>query len=323
MKNNTIGITIIVPFYNNESEIELCIKSLLSQKGVSIQYIFVDDGSIDDSYAVVKRLTDGVDNVEIIRQENQGQSIARNNALKKAVGEYILFVDADDFISENACALLYNQAKSNNLDMLRAHMQRISDGKELPVNTFSEHANVVESGRDRLIKGYVSYSLCENMYRRALLEDHKISFIGDATSFEDMDFVTRATWHAKKMMDINEIFYFYIQNGNSVSNAYSIEKVRDYYIVASKINEFVEEEVDEEAYELYFRDYLGFLYSHVINMCAIQKYKFYSLFNKHDRKKILRNLRKAKQSKYKLQALLVSCGMYKLYGFIYRIKFGD
>lgn len=99
-------ISVIIPVYNKEKTIEKCVDSVLRQQHPNIEIILVDDGSQDSSYELCVRLSNTHSNVTVLHQENKGVSAARNIGLKYATGEYISFVDSDDWIHESMLSLL-------------------------------------------------------------------------------------------------------------------------------------------------------------------------------------------------------------------------
>ena len=111
-----IKISVVIPVYNAEEYIIECIESLLGQTLKECEFIFVNDGSNDGSQQIIERYKLLDSRIKLINQENQGVSCARNNGLKIALGEYIGFVDADDFIEEEMYEVLYDSIKSDNSD---------------------------------------------------------------------------------------------------------------------------------------------------------------------------------------------------------------
>ncbi len=109
-------VSIIVPIYNTVQYLNICIESILQQTYADFELILVDDGSTDGSDALCDQVNDA--RVKVIHQKNQGVSAARNTGLKKAVGQYIMFVDSDDTIEPNMLECLYNNALKKNADII-------------------------------------------------------------------------------------------------------------------------------------------------------------------------------------------------------------
>ena len=111
-------VSVILPVFNGEKYLNVCLDSICKQTLSNIEIICVNDGSTDNTLSILEKYSSKDQRIKIISTENNGQGSARNIALNYASGEYIAFVDADDWISNDALYLLYNDAKSRNLDML-------------------------------------------------------------------------------------------------------------------------------------------------------------------------------------------------------------
>ena len=114
-------VSIIVPVYNVSKYIKRCLDSLVKQTLSNVEIILVNDGSEEDEEVLIKEYMLEHNNIKYYKKKNGGLSSARNYGLKKAIGEYILFVDSDDYIDENMCLNLYNVAKKNNCIVMLNH----------------------------------------------------------------------------------------------------------------------------------------------------------------------------------------------------------
>lgn len=120
-------VSIIVPIYNGEKYLIKCLDSLSNQTLRNIEIICVNDGSTDDTGIILDKYSSKDSRIKVISTANNGQGFARNIALKEANGEYVAFVDSDDWIELNALELLFSNAKSNNLDLLFFQMVNYMD----------------------------------------------------------------------------------------------------------------------------------------------------------------------------------------------------
>jgi len=111
------NVAVITPIYNTQDYLHKCIQSVLSQKGITLQYILIDDGSTDNSAKIAKYYADRDDRVTLIEKKNEGQGVARNVGIRLADAEFVYFVDSDDSLGENALKILYDTATSNSLDI--------------------------------------------------------------------------------------------------------------------------------------------------------------------------------------------------------------
>ena len=114
-------ISVVMPVYNVEKYIADCLFSLINQTLEEIEFILVDDGSLDNSLEIINLFAKYDSRIKIIKQENAGPSKARNTGLKEAKGQYISFIDSDDWVDEDFLEKLYNSAKNNNADISICH----------------------------------------------------------------------------------------------------------------------------------------------------------------------------------------------------------
>lgn len=119
-----IKISVIVPVFNAEKYLKMCLNSLVSQTLKNIEIICIDDGSTDNSLAILDKFKSKDDRIKIIKQKNYGVSMARNNGISEAQGEYIGFVDADDWVDKDFFEKLYNAAQKYNADIATAGYYR-------------------------------------------------------------------------------------------------------------------------------------------------------------------------------------------------------
>ena len=125
-----VKVSVIIPVYNCEKYIEECIESLINQTLQECEFIFVNDGSKDKSEEIIKKYADKDERITLINQKNSGVSVARNIGIKKAVGEYIGFVDADDYVESDYYEKLYNTAKNNNCSIVVCNWKSRLNGKD-------------------------------------------------------------------------------------------------------------------------------------------------------------------------------------------------
>ncbi len=159
-----VKISVIVPVYNCEDYLDESIKSILNQSFKDIEVICVDDGSVDDSLKILKKFSMHDARLKVLPQENQGVSVARNNALKKVSGDYIYFFDADDYLVADALEKAYNNAINNNSDIVIFNYDQYKEdsflnhleqdiGKQFPKTNFANFTFNCYDYRIRAFKG--------------------------------------------------------------------------------------------------------------------------------------------------------------------------
>ncbi|CAN0605462.1 unnamed protein product, partial [Ectocarpus sp. 12 AP-2014] len=173
-----------------------CLDSLLDQGLEPNEYevIIVDDGSKDSGALVVENYAKRNKDVriELIIQKNQGPSAARNNGLNKATGEYVYFLDADDYLAPNALDCLYSLSHKNGIELLEFDSEYINEG-ELPKfsKLHSKNDSIeVTNGQDYIAKNGLRNSACFYVIKRSFLTSTAITFLEDMRAYEDMIFTS-------------------------------------------------------------------------------------------------------------------------------------
>lgn len=123
-----IAISVIIPIFNVERYLDDCLMSVENQTLENIEVILVNDGSTDQSAEIAQKYLNRNPNFRMLEQENSGQGTARNSGLNVANGEYVYFLDGDDYIADNALELLYNRSKEQKLDILKFAAYTFEDG---------------------------------------------------------------------------------------------------------------------------------------------------------------------------------------------------
>ena len=212
-RTNEPILTVIIPVYNQEFNIEKCIKSVVSQSLKNIEIIIVDDCSTDNTYSTCFAWSCNDSRIIIEKlNKNSGQGVARNYALKKAKGKYVTFIDSDDVIEGNfflhGVALLeYN----NDLDLVHFGSKIVNTSNNKSFKECSILQSV--SGRDALInyissgkiKNYIGYQIWPKIIRRKLLLENRIEFSNHY--FEDSIFLLKLFYHSRLILCLPDIVY--------------------------------------------------------------------------------------------------------------------
>ena len=142
-------LSIIIPCYNVEKFVQKCASSILVQKGFDCELIFVNDGSKDNTLHVLENLVVKDNRIKVINQENQGLSGARNTGIENAKGDYIMFIDADDWLKPNAFELISD--KFNQEDLFCFSYNRVFENKVLPRDLKINGNHIASSIQRRII----------------------------------------------------------------------------------------------------------------------------------------------------------------------------
>lgn len=185
-----VKFSIIVPVYNVEPYLKKCIDSILNQTFKDFELILVDDGSTDASLHICEHFLEIDPRVLLYKEKNSGVSVARNLGLQKCSGEFVLFVDGDDWLEPNALNLLNTLLLNNNLDILEFSYRNVTS-----INTINENENAmlsldIISREETLIKSFTISNSCWNKaYKRTIIN---FSFATDISIGEDVLFATKA-----------------------------------------------------------------------------------------------------------------------------------
>lgn len=205
------SITVIIPVYNCASFVEECVKSCLNQTLTNIEVVCVDDGSTDDSLTKLQDMAAGEKRLTVIHQSNGGAASARNNALDNACGEYVFFIDGDDYIpEETALERLYHAACTNNVLIAGGSMGIDHDGNGLDFEWM--HGAKLDSFFEEAVVSYADYQydydFTRFIYSLDMLNDNKIRF-PLLSQFEDPVFHVQAMLTAEKFATIPDAVYAY------------------------------------------------------------------------------------------------------------------
>ena len=221
---HNIKVSVVVPVYNVESYLPQCLDSLLAQTLHEIEIICVNDGSTDKSLDVLNEYSKKDSRIVVVSQENRGLGGARNTGMRFARGEYVGFVDSDDWVAPDYFEKLYNAAKNNNADMARTQrLQCFPDG-----TTNNEPFNKTIKKRAKndqnLAVNEHAVVVWDAIYRNLFLGENNISFV-EPLIHEDIPFTAKATFLANKIVPVADTFYYYRVNR---PQALSNKSVREY-----------------------------------------------------------------------------------------------
>lgn len=238
---NSPKISVIVPVYNVEKYLSCCVASLLNQTLKDIEIIMVDDESPDNCPVMCDEYAKQDSRVKVIHKKNEGLGFARNSGLEVATGEFVAFVDSDDFVDVTMYEVLYQTAKEYDLDTVYCGIKKIDNNN----NVVLQHINYVDKMMTfdtkeqikRLILGIggaemnfprdreYMISVCTSIYSMKLIKENTIrfhserEFVSEDTIF-NLDYLPKTN----KIGCLPNLFYFYRYNPESISNKFKIGK---------------------------------------------------------------------------------------------------
>lgn len=222
-------VSIIVPVYNAEKYLRDCLDSIANQTLSDVQVLMIDDGSKDSSASICKEYADKDPRFEYYHKDNGGTATARNVGLKNAKGEYVGFVDSDDFIESNMYEIMYNRANEEDIDILFATKPGLDDYVDLKTGVYNRDSiiqnifpnmipHIISSGTFRT----VDWGNWSRIFKRSIISENKIRMYEGSRRCEDFAFCVECTLHANSYMVIDEgELYHYRPNENSKSRSYS------------------------------------------------------------------------------------------------------
>lgn len=214
-------LSVIIPIYNVEKYLKECLDSVVNQTLGDIEIILVDDGSPDNSGKICDEYAKKDNRIKVIHKENGGLGNARNVGIDYATGEYIGFVDSDDWVDLNFFETLYNEAKRTNADISVGNFKKIKLGKLKPLPYKYDIKNYKDI---KLIKQvgiglfpYFDLATVRQIYKKEFLNKYKIRY-AEKLLYEDVPFSFITGMYAKSIVLCPKTFYMYRFNPKSISN---------------------------------------------------------------------------------------------------------
>lgn len=234
-------VSIIVPVYNVEKYIEKCLASLINQTLQDIEIIIVNDGSTDGSKKIIEKYLENK-KIKYLEKENGGLADARNYAIPYAKGEYIGFVDSDDYVEKTMFEKMYNKAKQEDADMVECDFIW-----EYPKKNKIDTGKIYKGKKQAIVEARVV--AWNKIIKRQILQSTKIKF-PKGLRYEDVEFFYKLIPNLNKISFIKEPLVHYVQRDTSIANTQNektaqifeiLENVINYYIEKNIFNEYKEE----------------------------------------------------------------------------------
>lgn len=210
-----LKVSVIIPVYNAEEFLEECLNSVINQTLKEIEIICVDDGSKDQSLNILEKYAQKDSRIKILTQHNRGPGAARNEALNVVNGEYVAFVDADDWIEKDSLKELYENSDDVDMVLFNAveHLTGTENKKRIyPVDdsekifTYKDYKNLVMNSE---------IIVCSKLHKLSFIKENDLEF-SNSGLYEDVFFHTKSMIRAKKLKHINKIFYNYRKTDENV-----------------------------------------------------------------------------------------------------------
>ena len=289
-------VSVIVPVYNVEKYLKRCVDSILNQTFHDFEVILVDDGSPDICPSICDEYVEKDQRIRVVHKENGGLSSARNAGLEIANGEYILFVDSDDYIKPHLLQTCVSKIEETNCDAVRFGYEKIDEGFNIIKVRYPHDSlysfSTSEQRLDFLCNDLLSYSIpftaWSCLFKNDIIRKHNLRFVSERIIYsEDTFFSSLYTFHSSSCVALNKSLYVYQDNKNSLMGTYKSQKT----ILINKCVEW-----SKHLYQLcedeYIKDNFYFI--------AVAFYKNELKFNaeKENVKKLIKSIKALDDKKY-------------------------
>lgn len=256
--------SLIIPVYNTSDFLKECLDSILQQSYKDYEVICVDDGSTDSSFSILSEYATSYSCFKVFKQENQGQSVARNFALTKATGEYIVFVDSDDYINPSMLELLSNAIQANRAQIIMYNMVSVFKDKTKIIKA-QTCLNINNNANDyvaMLLNNNLDGYCCNKIYKKTFIDNHNIRFPENFLS-EDLFFSFLSLLYANNIYYLDKNLYYYRIHPNS-STQHLNRRIFDKLEVALLIKKYLKEQNNFDKYSKAFDYFYSMSYMDVI-----------------------------------------------------------
>lgn len=240
-----VAISIIVPIYNVEKYLKKCLLSIEKQTFDNFEVILVDDGSNDNSRIIAEQFVKrNTDKFRLICQENQGLSNARNTGILHATGDYICFVDSDDYLDSMYLYDMYQEAKKSNADMVFCAFASVNENgtiiKEIHEQGFVEGEKYSIYDRPDLL--LIQNAAWNKMYKKSIILEQGLLFTPNVW-YEDLRFVKKFMVFCKSCVYCDKVLYNYLIRPGSIMNSMASDRNLEIISAIKEVKQFYEEKV--------------------------------------------------------------------------------
>lgn len=253
-------ISVIVPVYNVEKYLKRCLTSLINQTFKDFEIILINDGSTDGSLSICKEFALKYDFITVVHQENYGQAYARNRGIERAKGEYIAFVDSDDFVHPNYLNLLYSALIQTNADIAICDFKRFTEESEIKIEKEeiqkkSEYNNYTVFLPDENFQGIQDLKievLWNKLYKKKLFS--KIKF-PEGEIHEDTATYYKFLYLSQKTVYIDNVLYYYYNNPvGTMCKPFTEKRLNEIFFFFEQAEFFEKVSLQDERYAPFARE---------------------------------------------------------------------
>lgn len=283
MTHNEKMMSIIVPVYNVEKWLSQCIESIINQSYKNLEIILINDGSTDSSEEICNYYQQKDQRIRILNQQNEGPSKGRNNGIKHSIGEYIMFMDSDDFLSDQTIVSKFVEIlETSQSDFIYTTYCRFNDGDSsqiteiLPLNIeddFVKSHNGIEILSQLIRSNSYHHAPYLKVCRRDFLINNQLYFT-EGLYHEDAEWTAKVFYYAKKVSVYKQPYYMRRMRENSIMTSedvkFIVRKLKDRMKIAQDLVEFFDKIEEQEAKEIIMNDFIRMYWGDLISLINLK-----------------------------------------------------
>lgn len=275
-------VSLIIPVYNVENYVDKCLKSVEQQTCKELEVIIINDGSTDESYEIVRKYVERNTNFQCYSIENRGLGGARNYGLEKASGEYVCFLDSDDYIASECIEAMLNKAKQNKSDIVVCNSCDVTEDGTIISYYKNKYKKEVTNVYEEPTILFNRVSAWGKLYKKELFNE--LAFVSREW-YEDMRMTPKLFLKAKSITYIDNTLFYYVQRSGSIMNNSKVEKNIE---ITEAFDDLISYFYKQGVYER-FREVLEYL---IIEHVAVAGISRVALYRGNKKKEVLHNLQK-------------------------------
>ena len=265
------SLSIVVPVYNTEKYLRRCMDSIMNQTLKDIEIIIVDDGSKEECAVLCDEISKTDSRIKVVHKENGGLGVARNTGLELATGEYIGFVDSDDYVEPMMYETLYNAAKKHDADLCLSGISFVGgnmfseSGGDIKKSYFEEDTVFEKEDTKKLLLGVVGalpnepddsrygVSVCKNIFKTSVIRERKLEFLSERKILsEDTLFMVDFIKSSQSAVGVPDSYYCYCRNEDSLSKSYNKERFEKSIVFLDELEKRIADTIEKCEYKIYF-----------------------------------------------------------------------
>lgn len=246
-------VSLIIPVYNVELYLEKCLDSAVNQSFSDIEIITVNDGSTDKSLEILEQYQSKDKRIKIIKQENQGLSVARNVGIKAASGEFLAFLDSDDFLDIDMIKIMYEKLQKDNLDIVICGFNQVDEQGDITHQTYmKEEVFQKEYVFKRMLAAYMTSMACNKLFKKSLFIDHDL-FYPVGIVHEDLAVTYKSFYQSNRIGSVPYPLYNWFRRQGSITKSVTSKHIDNIFYVLEDTKIFLN---DNDIFEKYFISFL-------------------------------------------------------------------